>query len=165
MVKLDAYVGIDPGNKGAYCLLIPDTKQIAFKNTTVPPMEIYEWFLQIQQQFNLVITTIEDVKSFFGMSAKSNFQFGREVEKVNLIPAMAGCSIDLVQPKKWQKHIGVKPLKTGTKNRVTIIKKDIAGICERLYPKANIRGPKGGLLDGRSDALMIAHYASQTFKI
>ena len=39
-------------------------------------------------------------------------------------------------------------------------KKHVASIAMQLYPKANLSGPKGGLLDGRADALMIAHYLS-----
>jgi hypothetical protein len=39
-------------------------------------------------------------------------------------------------------------------------KKFVASIALQLYPKAPLFGPKGGLLDGRADALMIAHYLS-----
>jgi len=161
----DAYVGVDPGDKGAYCLLVPSTKQVAFTPTTWHGSKTIAWFDRIMNEFELVVTQIEDVHSLHGMSAKSNFTFGRNVERVNLIPSIAGSPIDLVTPKTWQKHIGLKPIKTGTKGRSTIIKKNIAEICERLYPNVNIRGPRGGLLDGHSDALMIAHYASQTFKL
>jgi len=63
-----------------------------------------------------------------------------------------------VQPKKWQKTIGVT--KKGKE-----IKKEVASICSRLYPDAEIYGPKGGLLDGKSDALMIAHYAFLNYKV
>ncbi len=162
---LDAYVGVDPGDKGAYCLLIPSTKQVAFMSTTMKPLETLEWFQTIQKEFHLVVTQIEDVHSLHGMSAKSNFSFGGNVRQVNIIPAIAQSPIAHVTPKVWQKHIGVKPIKTGTVGRTKIIKNSIAEICERLYPSVNIRGPRGGLHDGYSDALMIAHYASQTFKL
>jgi len=157
-VKSDAYIGIDPGGKGAYCLLVPSTKQAAFMDTTEKPMIIYDWFMQIQKEYNLVVTMIEDVHSIFGTSAKSNFNFGKNVGVVNTIPLVAGSSVDLITPKKWQKFVGVKA-------KGKLIKKDVASICDRLYPHVNIYGPKGGLRDGRSDALMVAHYASQTFKI
>ena len=56
-------------------------------------------------------------------------------------------------PKKkiWQKYIGVTA-------KGKDIKKQISEIALKLYPTANIYGKRGGLLDGRSDALMIAHY-------
>ena len=54
-------------------------------------------------------------------------------------------------PKIWQKYV-----------RVTVkgkaIKKEVAKIAQGLYPNAELHGKRGGLLDGRADALMIAHY-------
>ena len=158
MAKLVAYVGCDPGAKGSFCLLVPSTKQVAFFSTTAKPVDIYDWFIDIQTQLNLAVTMIENVHAIKGAAAGASFTFGRNVGIVNTIPACAGSSVDLVAPKKWQKFVGVK-----TKGK--LIKKEVAGICERLYPKASIYGPRGGLLDGRSDSLLIAHYASQTYKI
>ncbi len=153
----NAYVGIDPGAKGAFCLLVPHTKQVAFKSTLDKPMDLFDWFMQIQTSYNLKIIMIEDVHSIFGTSAKSNFNFGRNVGLVTGISASTGSPVDLITPKKWQKYIGVK-------TKGVAIKKEVASICERLYPQTNIRGARGGLLDGLSDSLMIAHYASHLYK-
>ena len=109
-------------------------------------------------EFNLAVIMIEDVKSLFGMSAKSNFSFGYNVGVVNTLALASEVAVDNVMPKKWQKHVGVRA-------KGKDIKKDVASICDRLYPHVSIRGPKGGLQDGKSDALMIAHYASQIFHI
>ena len=38
------------------------------------------------------------------------------------------------------------------------MKKQVAEIAQSLYPTAELHGKRGGLLDGRADALMIAHY-------
>jgi hypothetical protein len=150
-----AYIGIDPGLKGSFCLLIPETQQVLFLPTITKPLEIHQWFTRVKAEFNLVVCMIEDVHSIFGVSAKSNFNFGYNVGLVNALASASGSMVDLVQPKKWQKTIGVTV-------QGKLIKNDVAAICERLYPKVNIRGPKGGLLDGLSDSLMIAHYASLT---
>lgn len=158
MTRPVAYLGIDPGAKGAYCLLVPSTKQVAFYPTDNKPLDTIEWFKKAMTQVDVAVAMIEDVHSLYGMSAKSNFSFGYNVGVVNIIPACVGLSIDKVTPKVWQKFVGVKA-------KGKAIKHDVAGICDRLYPKAVIRGPRGGLMDGRSDSLMIAHYASQTFKI
>lgn len=117
-----------------------------------------KWFETINSHYNLIIVMIEDVHSIFGASAKSNFNFGRNVGIVNVLPLAAGNRVDLVQPKKWQKFVGVKA-------KGKLIKNNVAEICERLYPQVNIRGARGGLLDGLSDSLMIAYYASQHHKI
>ena len=152
-----AIVGIDVGAKGSFCLLIPNTKQVAFMPTTSKPVDLLAWISQIQEEYNLKVIMIEDVHSIFNVSAKSNFSFGYNAGIVNSISSCSGATVDLVQPKKWQKAIGVK--KKGKE-----IKKEVAGICERLYPNVNVRGPRGGLLDGLSDSLMIAHYAYLNYK-
>jgi len=151
-----AYVGIDPGSKGALCLLVPVTKQIAFKPTTDKPAELLRWFQQIRGQYELRVIMIEDVHSIYGTSAKSNFNFGYNVGTVNTIAQCTGLSVDRITPKKWQSAVGVK-------KKGKLIKTEVATICERLYPTVNIRGARGGLLDGLSDALMIAHYAYLTY--
>ena len=40
-------------------------------------------------------------------------------------------------------------------------KQEIADLAQRLYPAASLHGPRGGLRDGRSDALLLAHYGHQ----
>tara|TARA_B100000809_G_scaffold218828_1_gene225660 strand:+ start:198 stop:620 length:423 start_codon:yes stop_codon:yes gene_type:complete len=96
---------------------------------------------------------IEDVHSMFGMSAKSNFTFGRNLGSIHAIAEINcfGRPSSTVAPKVWQNFIGVTA-------KGKAIKKQVAEIATKLYPTANIHGKRGGLLDGRSDALMIAHY-------
>jgi len=161
-----AVMGIDPGTAGALCLLIPETKQILFKKTTDNAFELYEWLRQIDFEFNFSVCMIEEVSAIQGSAAKATFKFGANVERVNVIPEIAQISVDKIRPKAWQKQIGlVIPTNlsgpTNAAKRKLFIKKEIAAIATRLYPKAELYGPKGGLLDGRSDALMIAHYAAQ----
>ena len=157
MSKPIAYCSIDPGIKGSFCLLVPTTKQVAFKPTTDKPMDLVNWLNQIQKELDLRVILIEDVHAIFGTSAGSNFSFGFNTGLVHGIARSTGVSVDLVTPKIWQKYIGVK-----TKGK--LIKKEVADICERLYPQVNVRGPRGGLLDGLSDSLMIAHFAAHKYR-
>ena len=143
--------GIDPGANGAICVL--DSKDPAYvalfdlKKAIV--WDIYhELFTHLPD-----LIWIEDVHSMFGMSAKSNFTFGRNLGSIHAIAEINcfGRPPNTVAPKVWQKFIGVTA-------KGKAIKKQVAEIATKLYPAANIRGKRGGLLDGRSDALMIAHY-------
>jgi len=152
MNKEVAILGIDPGIKGAVCLLIPETGQVAFKDTTYAPYLLGEWLREILNQYNVPICMIEDVHSIFGVSAKSNFNFGYNTGNITGIVQCQGISVDKVAPKVWQKYLGVK--KKGKE-----IKKEVASICNKLYPHVNIYGARGGLLDGRSDSLAISHFA------
>jgi len=143
--------GIDPGASGAMCVL--DSKDPTYtalldlKKHTI--YEATKWLHS--QQVNTA--WLENVHSLFGMSAKSNFGFGRNFGIAFAIAKVGTSdgSIQQVTPKIWQKYVGVT-----VKGKA--IKQEVANIAQTIYPSAVIHGPQGGLLDGRSDALMIAHY-------
>jgi hypothetical protein len=155
------YLGCDPGANGAICTIIEtqyDEDAISFYHTPggkQPPgylcNELYNHHPDVTH------AAIEDVHSLYGMSAKSNFNFGRNVGMAQeaIIAALYlqgnGIELQLVQPKVWQKAVGITA-------KGKAIKQAVADLAEKLYPQANLYGPKGGLLDGRADALMIAHW-------
>ena len=144
--------GIDPGNSGGICVL--DTNNLSTPALLdLGAVHIYEAGLWMHNQ-NIDIIFLEDVHSLHGMSAKSNFSFGRNLGVVMTLAqvVMKGQPTNYVHPKVWQKYIGVTA--KGTKN----IKKNIAKIAMSLYPNADIYGKRGGFKDGKADALMIAHY-------
>lgn len=143
--------GIDPGSNGALCVLdSKDPAYIAFMD--IKKATIYEICKWAHHQ-HVDVVYLEDVHSLFGMSAKSNFSFGRNLGMVMTIAQIItrGSETQYVTPKVWQKFIGVTV-------KGQAIKPQVAQIAQSLYPKAIIHGKFGGLLDGRSDALMIAHY-------
>ncbi len=154
---MKAYLACDPGAKGFICLLVPDENHIEFVCNSEKPIEITKWLAHCKDHYDLRIAMIEDVHSIFGMSAKSNFSFGYNTGIITGIIQSQGIGLDKVAPKKWQKAVGVKA-------KGKAIKEEVASIAERLYPQAEIRGAKGGLQDGKSDSLMIAHYAYLTYK-
>ena len=144
--------GIDPGANGAMCVLDTDiptyTALLDFKKHS-----IYEACSWLNSFTDLDSIWIEDVHSLFGMSAKSNFGFGRNLGIARAIAeiASAGDNLLSVTPKVWQKFVGVT-----VKGKE--IKKQVANIAQELYPMAILHGKLGGLLDGRSDAMCIAHF-------
>ena len=147
--------GIDPGANGAICVL--DNKAPAYialldlkKYSTY---DIAEWLRTELLHPDGYQIWIEKIHSLYGMSAKSNFSFGRNLGTITAIAEIVGHHqiIKTVPPKIWQRFVGVT-------ERGKRIKIQVANIATALYPTANLRGKQGGLLDGRSDALMIAHY-------
>lgn len=58
-----------------------------------------------------------------------------------------GLSYELVQPKAWRKTFSLKPGKGASLEAAA-----------RLFPCAELRGPRGGGKDGRADALLIAEH-------
>jgi len=150
--------GIDPGANGAICVL--DNKDPAYialldlaKTTT---FDASKW-LHTQKPD---VVWIENIHGFPGMTAKSNFGMGRSVGKAHAIAEIAthGQEAKLVVAQVWQKYIGVTVKSSGKYTRAKAIKQQVAKIAQYLYPQAELHGKQGGLLDGRSDSLMIAYY-------
>ena len=146
--------GIDPGANGAIAVLDstnPDSVALLdLKSNSI--CDTWNWLHTEGLALGSSKIWIEDVHSLFGMSAKSNFGFGRNLGTVlTIAELLTGHFPNTVTPKIWQKYVGVTA-------KGKDIKKQVAEIATSLYPTANIYGKRGGLLDGRSDALMIAHY-------
>jgi len=151
---MKSFIGVDPGKKGAYCLLIPEKKEISFIDGSVNQKDIFYSLQKIQKNTSIQSVCVEDVHSLYGMSAGSNFVFGRNVEIPNTILTILDIPFHLVQPKVWQKYIGI--IEKGKDIKPAVLQK-----CMEFYPDSVslLHGKRGGLLDGRSDSLMIAHYA------
>ena len=137
-------LGIDPGNKGFICFIIDSIHWIPLDKSS-------SYILRQLQRYEIEKAYIEDVHSIYGMSAKSNFSFGFNVGKVHTIIEALDIPIELVQPKKWQKYLGVT-----TKGKA--IKQEVGQLVRDIYPHADIFGKRGGLLDGKADSLAILHY-------
>jgi len=145
--------GIDPGATGAICVLDShDPAHVALLDLKKHSnTDIYNW-LHNQLRFRGSEIWVEDIHSMHGMSARSNFSFGKNLGIVTTIAElMVGHLPKTVTPKIWQKYIGVTA-------KGKAIKKQVAKIAQYLYPQAKLHGKQGGLRDGRSDALMITYY-------
>jgi len=145
--------GIDPGANGAICVLDShDPAHVALLDLKKHSnTDIHNW-LHSQLRFRGTEIWVEDIHSMHGMSAKSNFSFGKNLGIVTTIAELlVGHLPKTVTPKTWQKYIGVTA-------KGKAIKKQVAKIAQHIFPQAELHGKRGGLLDGRSDALMIAYY-------
>lgn len=148
-------LAIDPGASGYLCQLNTDTENVVFHKTTIKPHIL----VSIIQRFCPNIIVIEDVHSVFGSGAKANFNFGFNVGHIHGILGSAYVGIiHRVQPKLWQKTIGVT-------SKGKAIKKEVADICIQHYPNADLYGKRGGLQDGKSDSLGIALHIFKSRKL
>lgn len=148
------------------CLLVPSTNKIYWLANNLPAKQILKWMQEAESVFNIPVIMLEQVASVPKAAAKSNFGFGFNYGSISTLCQLTHMGLDYVRPKVWQKAIGLPP-------KSVTIKKDIAAIAERLYPSIafvpggsedrSIYGPKGGLKDGKSDALMVAHYSFKIF--
>lgn len=154
-------IGIDPGRQGSLCLLDPNfpepTPLFVSMNPDGHQADAILKTLQVELAgVQKVYIALELVHSLGGMSAKSNFTFGGMFWRAKTILDCLGHPFELVTPKVWQQAVGVPTKKD--RDPDDDLKKIVARMAHKLYPSASLYGPRGGLLDGRSDSLMIAHY-------
>lgn len=148
-----AYIGIDPGKSGSICLLLPKDK-IIFVDINEHPANLLDSFKNFAYSNDLKIM-LEKVGPMQLGGLSSAWNFGCNVCTIRTVLECTRLGYDTVPPKQWQKNTGVViPPKTTQKNKKKIVEK----VAIRLFPNAEIYGPQGGLIDGRSDALMIAHH-------
>jgi len=144
------FIGVDPGKEGAVAVLnadgcIEELRDMVEVETglAVEPLIPHAYFACVEAQH-----------AFPKIAASTNFKMGlglgfwRGVFKALAIP------YEEVAASKWQRLIcGALPKEKRQRKRA------IAEWAHRRWPTAELFGPKGGLRDGRSDALCIAEYA------
>lgn len=99
-----------------------------------------------------VLCAMEFVSSKTGQGVKSMFSFGESVGCVKGVLESAGIKYRLVSSAAWQGHF---QLTGGDKDSH---KQRIMDKCRSMYPDVNYFGSRGGLKDGRSDAILISRY-------
>jgi hypothetical protein len=153
------FIGIDPGKQGAFCFLDPSIDHVNFISLNPDKHSARDIVATIEVAREVAddcVIALELVHSLGGMSAKSNFTFGGMFWRARTILEMLDMNFELVTPKDWQQSVGVPAKKD--RDPDDELKMIVSRMAHRIYPSANLWGPRGGLMDGRSDALMIAHY-------
>ena len=140
------YIGIDPGAKGSMCVI--SNGKVVFKDFDLKNYSnTLKAFLDTNDTELMV--AIEKVHAMPGQGVSSSFSFGQRLGELEGMLTALQIPYELVAPRDWQKACGI-PAKSD--------KKGIASVMQKLYPTAELYGNKGGLRDGRSDALGLAHF-------
>jgi hypothetical protein len=170
------YLGCDPGKQGAIVTI--DSSGEFIRKDLVPlngkDIDIhafYKVFLDIKKiaddRNSIIHVCLEDVRSIFGSSSKSNFTFGYVVGVLETIIVAHNLSYSKIAPKKWQENIWLsseierEPSKTvNGKTKPGKIKTKITSLkaAKRLFPDIDLRGTERSKIphDGIVDALCIA---------
>ena len=143
------FIGIDPGLSGAICVIDPSC--IGF-------YEIDELQLVMAQY------SMADARVAIEMQSmrKNQAGMGKMMKNYGILLGIIQCfgsDVTEVQAKKWYKHLGMKANLSYADR-----KKETASLMLEKYPllKDQLYGPRGGLIDGRSDALAIATWLVET---
>lgn len=135
-------IGIDPGKTGGVAV-------ITDREPTLYPMEMCKQVLQMIPG----VVYIEKQTALSGQRgvAQTMQAYG---EIIGYAEA-TGHTVKIITPQEWYRYFGTK---AGMPKKQR--KEDTAEKMKNLYPSVShsLYGPRGGLLDGLSDALAIAHY-------
>lgn len=152
-------LGIDPGNSGALAFL--DTEECTVRLVDMPTIEfetnkkrvmIDEFNIVAEmQQYPLHHIYMEEVFASPQMGVVSAFNFGEGKGKIEGIAAALQIPMTQVKPTRWKKDMRVPADKRASVQRASQL---IPGAA------AHFKGPRGGLLDGRAEAALLALYGA-----
>lgn len=155
--KPKAWVGIDPGASGAMCIITGSKVEDVLEFSNAGLHGYREQILKWNQEYDIQTAGLEKVHAMPGQGVSSMFSFGQRYGELIGLAIALQLPITLVTPKEWQSHL---KLKQGSKISKAERKKEIASKVALLYPEAYplITGTRGGIKDGASDAIGIAHF-------
>lgn len=159
------YIGIDPGQAGGLVALYSDGK---IYDDSVSPMpetekEIWEWFVGFSEAYSATscVAVIEKVHSMPDQGVASSFKFGMGYGALRMVLIAAGVSFEEVDPRAWQKALGIPPRKkeeTKPQFKLRLLK-----LAQQLYPSLPLwseKKAKGRML-AVADALLIAEFCKR----
>lgn len=153
------FLGIDPGKKGALALFdpheykltlidMPTTKRPSGKGTETD----YAVLAQLMEppEDVQVRCLIEQVWSMPREGVSSAHEFGRNNGALFMGLAAYKIPYQTITPAKWKKYFGLSQDKGASTT-----------LAVRHFPEntSQFYGPKGGILDGRAEAALLALYA------
>ena len=156
---MSAILGIDPGNSGALAFLYPEKARLVvedmptFEFTTtrnrvkIDPYDI----VRMIDEHDIASAYLEEVHSSPQMGVVSAFSFGEGKGIILGALAARGVPLTQVKPTDWKKQMRVPSDKRATVQRAS-----------QLFPHcaAHFKGPRGGIIDGRAEAALIALFGA-----
>ena len=146
------FIGIDPGQSGALAMIGTDSYVHVLKDW--PGDEIgaaaivREIKMKADHNKDALLGAIERVHSMPKQGVASTFKFGTNYGIWRGILSAFEIPFYTVGVHQWQKGVIQKAQD----------KKPALAAAGRLFPSAELYGPRGGGKDGRADALLIAHW-------
>jgi Holliday junction resolvasome RuvABC endonuclease subunit len=151
----DLIAGVDPGKSGGIAFITPQgdlhavydmpTVKTSTGRQAVDPHAVAEIFRRHQPS----TTIVEQVATRPGEGPVGAFSFGTSYGVVLGVLAALGLRHKLVRPEAWKKQVGI-PAKSDKGVSMAFAKRLVPSCEQHIY------GPKGGPLDGRAEAVLIA---------
>ena len=155
MSKPTCFIGIDPGRQGAFAVLDGNVLIVDMPETTARGIDLI-MVSDIMDAFDPdeTLVGLESNTARPGEVPDYAMRFGWQTGNLEALLYARGFKVRLIAPQLWTGRMGIP----GKDHFGSIEQR--AAMCDELYPAAStlIRGPKGGLKDGRIDALLIAEW-------
>ena len=153
------YVGVDPGKKGGYALIIAEEEKID-NGVYVYPWDDNEFPAKMRGIKHLadnpvMVACVEKVGAHPGQGVTSMFSFGQSYGFILGVLAALGIGVQLVPPGTWKKEFSLIG-----KDKVASVE-----VCKRLFPGVNLLATDKCRKDsdGMAEALLLACYARRHF--
>lgn len=144
------FIGIDPGKKGAYCIMNEqdDIKAMPWdEESFIDDMDFLCGYCGTSDR---IFCVLEHVGAMPGQGTVSMFSFGENFGFIQGVLKAMSIPYELVRPQKWKKEYGI------TSDKNTSIE-----VCKRLFPFINLKRTERCKKDddGIAEAILIAEYA------
>jgi len=149
------FIGIDPGiRSGAVAVIVPgrNTAEALDCPDSIHGMAKLMHCIIDNYGDGCMLAAVEKVHSMPRQGVRSTFCFGENFGAWQGIVEAMGLRLLLPPPQEWLKGMLIP------KGASKVAHVEMA---EKLFPHVELRGPRGGIKDGRADALLIAKYAQK----
>ena len=152
---MKAYIGIDPGKKGAYAIIKTENGEIKSIDSHLWDDELFINAMRgcvSSLGSECVICVVESVHSLPNEGVKSSFSFGKSCGYIEGVLRALMIPYQLVPPKTWKKEWSL----TNDKNLSV-------ETCKKLYPNISLKATDRCRTDsdGLAEALLMATYAKR----
>lgn len=160
------YLGIDPGKTGAIALIDSNAQALEVHDCPSGEVAMAKLIKDLCEKYKdyTIVGALERVgaipamgklcpvcKQRRGTSSSANFTFGQNHGAWRGILASHEIPYHEPTPKMWQKGLVIKR-DGGSK------KQGKFAVASKLFPTTELTGKRGGIKDGRCDALLIADW-------
>jgi hypothetical protein len=162
------FVGIDPGKEGAIAWMDGERKHIEVHDCPLLPSGGFDhgsmlkliWRARRVEAGTETIFTMEEVHAMPNDGRCSAFSFGRAYEAWIALLGAAGETPRFVSPQIWKRTM-LAGIANDRRAEAVALKQRFQGhpICSQLH------GPRGGIRDGRVDALFLAEYGRLIWRL
>ena len=143
---MKSYFGIDPGKDGAIAVLAENG---ALLHIIDMPYLLDSVRMTFDYQCDMFVA-LEAQQAMPKQGVSSTFTTGQGFGRLEGLLTGLQIPYEVVRPQRWMREMGI-PVGADKRKHVEV--------AQSMYPLAPLTGPRGKLLDGRGDALLLAVWA------